>query len=164
MVKLLLTSIDVIDGALAGTSLVYDKGGCTGGNRSPHLSWTGAPPGTKSFAITLHDPDAPRKGGWWHWVAFDLPASTVVLPSGAGDVSGLHMPAGTIQIMSDYRERGYGGPCPPKGHGVHHYHLMLHALDVAHLGSNADAQPADVLRAIVKHELASARLVFLYER
>lgn len=164
MVIFLLTSTDIIERAHAGTSLVYNKGGCTGENRSPHLSWTGAPAGTRSFAITLHDPDAPRKGGWWHWGVFDLPATTMVLPSGAGDGTGSALPAGAIEIVNDHGERGYGGPCPPNGHGVHHYHLVVHALKVDRLGLSADARPANVAQAIKKKELSSAELVFLYER
>lgn len=159
-----ISSDDVRDGGTASLTLIDDSNGCKGHNRSPQLGWNNAPSGTKSFAITLHDPDAPRKGGWWHWLAFDLPATTAQLPAGAGSAAGLLLPMGSIQLVNDSGERGYSGPCPPPGHGMHHYFLTLHALKVEHLGLDAFAAPLDLLRAIAKQELASARLMFMFGR
>jgi Raf kinase inhibitor-like YbhB/YbcL family protein len=125
-------------------------------NPSPALSWSGAPAGTKSFALIMHDPDAPMAGGFTHWVLFDIPSSTSALPEafqpGSVGVSG----------TSGFRRQGYGGPCPPSG--VHHYHFMLSALDVASLGLQAGATKADVEKAMQGHVLGTAELVGLYQR
>ena len=91
---------------------VYNGFGCTGKNLSPQLSWDKAPSGTKSFAITAYDPDAPTGSGWWHWIAFNIPASVNSLDSGA---SGNSMPAGTVESRTDYGSTGFGGACPPVG-------------------------------------------------
>jgi len=160
----ILTSTDITDGATASPSMLYDKAGCTGDNRSPQLSWTDPPKGSESFAVTLHDPDAPRPGGWWHWTVFDLPATTRGLPSNAGDARGLLLPANAIQCVNDYGETGYGGPCPPKDHGAHRYVLTVHALSVAYLGFNHKDTPAAVTHVIERFSLASSSLTFLYGR
>jgi Raf kinase inhibitor-like YbhB/YbcL family protein len=159
-----ISSKDVSDGGTASLDLIDDMNGCTGHNRSPQLAWNNVPAGTKSFAITLHDPDAPRKGGWWHWLVFDLPATTADLATGAGNASGRLLPKGSMQLVNDSGERGYSGPCPPPGHGTHHYFLTLHALKVEQLGLNEFAAPLDLVRAIAKQELASARLMFMFGR
>jgi len=125
-------------------------------NPSPALAWKDAPAGTKSFALILHDPDAPMAGGFTHWVLFDLPASAAQLPEnfqpGSVGVSG----------TSGFRRQGYGGPCPPSG--VHHYHFMLTALDVATLGLPVSATKADVEKAIEGHVVGKTELVGLYQR
>ena len=90
--------------------------GCIGKNESPQLSWKNAPEGTRSFAITMYDPDAPTGSGWWHWVVFDIPTSTTELVANAGDIKLELTPEGTIQSITNYGSQGYGGPCPPKGH------------------------------------------------
>ena len=84
--------------------------GCTGKNESPQLSWENAPEGTKSFAITMYDPDAPTGSGWWHWVVFDIPSDITELMTGAGNVKLNLVPEGTIQSITDYGTNGYGGP------------------------------------------------------
>lgn len=159
-----VSSKDVIDGGTAAPLLVYDKGGCNGRDCSPQLSWQGAPKGTQSFAITLHDPDAPRNGGWWHWLVFDIPATVNSLPTAAGSADGKALPPQAIQLLNDYGERGYGGPCPPKGHGAHHYVLTVHALRVLTLEAGPDDAPAAVERAILREELGKAVLTFRYGR
>jgi Raf kinase inhibitor-like YbhB/YbcL family protein len=159
-----LTSTDVSDGAMATIGLIDNTAGCNGRNRSPQLNWGPAPPGTKSFVISLHDPDAPRKGGWWHWAVFNLPTTTDGLPSGEGEPSGTQLPAGAVQVINDSGARGYSGPCPPQGHGIHHYLITVHALSVAMLDLTADAAPQMVQRAITGKVIASAKLVFLFSR
>jgi hypothetical protein len=143
---------------------VFNGFGCTGANISPQLSWSNAPEGTKSFAITLYDPDAPTGSGWWHWVVFDLPATTTTLPAGAGTSGMQGMPLGAIQSMTDFGTAGYGGPCPPEGHGAHQYILTVHALKVDRLGLDASAGAAMVGFYLNAQVLAKASLVFYHGR
>src|SRR5438067_2094273 len=122
---LTLTSSSFKEGATLGMDhiLSADYGfGCGGGNKSPHLAWSGAPAGTKSFALMVYDPDAPTGSGFWHWVMFDIPADTTELPKGAGDPKAATAPKGATQSRTDFGVPGYGGPCPPQGDPPHHYH------------------------------------------
>lgn len=157
-----LTSTSV--GGQATMTEVFNGFGCTGGNLSPQLSWANAPEGTQGYAITMYDKDAPTGSGWWHWVAFDLPASTISLPQGAGDAGKNLMPAGAIQGKTDFGAPGYGGPCPPPGHGPHQYVITVYALKAAKLGLDATATPAVVGYNVNANTLAKASIVFYYER
>jgi Raf kinase inhibitor-like YbhB/YbcL family protein len=114
-----VTSTDISDGGTICNDHVFNGFGCTGKNISPSLSWSGAPSGTKSFAITVYDPDAPTGSGWWHWVVFNIPAATTSVPKNVGDVKEKLMPADAIQSRTDFGTNGYGGPCPPKGNSPH---------------------------------------------
>jgi Raf kinase inhibitor-like YbhB/YbcL family protein len=126
-----LTSPDFQPGGKLADEQAYNDMGCTGQNLSPVLRWSGAPAGTKSFALLLHDPDAPTGGaGWWHWIAYDIPASTTELAKGAGKANGSAMPAGAKSVSNDYGTPGYGGPCPPEGDKPHRYVFTLYALSV----------------------------------
>jgi Raf kinase inhibitor-like YbhB/YbcL family protein len=138
--------------------------GCTGQNLSPQLSWENAPSGTKSFAITIYDKDAPTGSGWWHWVVFDLPATTTELKQGAGDASKKLLPAGTIQSLTDFGQSGYGGPCPPAGDKPHQYLITIHALKVDKLGLDAKSSPALVGFYLSGNTLAKASIVAYYQR
>ena len=110
---------------------VFGGFGCTGQNISPALNWSGAPAGTKSFALLVHDPDAPTGGaGWWHWLVLNIPASATGLPKDAGKGDGSNLPAGAVQIATDFGMPGWGGPCPPVGDKAHRYHFTLYALSV----------------------------------
>jgi len=160
--EFLLQSTDVAEGATLAEVYVYDGSGCHGGNRSPALAWTGVPEGTRSFALTVHDPDAPRRGGWWHWLIFNIPAALSGLVQGVGEPG--HEPAGSVQSLNSYGTTGYGGPCPPVGHGVHHYVFTVHAMDCDDLGLDADAPPEAVAEAIRGHAIAAASLTALYQR
>ena len=142
----------------------FDGFGCTGKNKSPHLKWTGAPANTKSFALTLFDPDAPTGSGWWHWLVFDIPTSINEIATGAGDVNAGLLPDSVIQSKTDYGSYGYGGPCPPQGHGIHQYIFTLFALDVDSLGLDKNANSATVGFNINAHTLAKASLVMYYKR
>lgn len=148
-----LTSPAFTDGGAIPSAFTCDAGQT---NPSPALAWKEAPAGTKSFALILHDPDAPLAGGFTHWVLFDIPATTTSLPQafqpGSVGVSG----------NSGFRRPGYGGPCPPSG--VHHYHFMLSALDVATLGLQPGATKAEVEKAMEGHVLAKTELVGTYQR
>lgn len=138
--------------------------GCTGENQSPQLSWSNAPEGTKSFAITMYDPDAPTGSGWWHWVVFDIPGSTRELATNAGNLKMDLTPEGAIQSVTNYGVGGYGGPCPPEGHGLHQYVITVHALKTDKLGLDENTNPAIVGYYIGNNTLAKASIVAYYER
>ena len=127
---------------------------CDGANQSPPLSWDEPPQGTKSFAIVVDDPDAPG-GTFRHWAAYDIPSSARSIAVGQQSES---------QALNDMGKAGYGGPCPPKGHGPHHYHFKLLALDVEKLGAPANAKVLDVENEATKHAIARGELIGTYER
>ena len=138
--------------------------GCIGKNESPQLSWKNAPEGTRSFAITMYDPDAPTGSGWWHWVVFDIPTSTTELVANAGDIKLDLTPDGTIQSITNYGSQGYGGPCPPKGHGLHQYIITVYALKTDTLGLNKNTNPAIVGYYLWNNTLAKASLITYYKK
>jgi hypothetical protein len=158
-----LKSKDV--GGQATNRQVFNGFGCTGENVSPQLSWENVPTGTKSFAVTMYDPDAPTGSGFWHWVAFNIPANTTELKSGAGDISKGLMPAGAVQSITDFGQPGYGGPCPPQGHGFHTYIITLYALKTPVLeGLDKNTMPALVGFNVHFNTLAKASIVMYYQR
>jgi len=161
-----LTSAEIKNHATIQNEQVFKGFGCTGDNISPSLSWTGAPKETKSFAITIYDPDAPTGSGWWHWVVFNIPPSTTSIPKNAGDVKANLMPAGAIQSRTDFGADGYGGPCPPKGDRPHHYHFTVFAVDVDKLpdAQNDSASAALVGYDLNFHTLGTASIVATYGR
>ena len=138
--------------------------GCIGKNESPQLSWKNAPEGTRSFAITMYDPDAPTGSGWWHWVVFDIPTSTTELVANAGDIKLDLTPEGTIQSITNYGSQGYGGPCPPKGHGLHQYIITVYALKTDTLGLDKNTNPAIVGYYLWNNTLAKASLITYYKK
>jgi hypothetical protein len=133
------TSPTFVDGKFLPAAHVLEGFGCHGGNRSPAIAWSGAPPGTKSFAVTLYDPDAPTGSGWWHWTVFNIPAAVASLPEGAGSPTGPGLPDGAIQGRTDFGAPGFGGACPPEGDPPHHYVLTVWALKVEKLPLDASA-------------------------
>ncbi|MBK7268234.1 MAG: YbhB/YbcL family Raf kinase inhibitor-like protein [Flavobacteriales bacterium] len=151
-------------GGQASMREVYNGFGCTGENRSPLLSWSGAPEGTQSYAVTMYDPDAPTGSGWWHWVAFDLPTTTMGLPAGAGTPGMPGMPSSAVQSRTDFGGFGYGGPCPPPGHGPHQYIITVYAVKTEKLGLDQNASPATVGYTLNSQTLAKASVVFYYGR
>jgi Raf kinase inhibitor-like YbhB/YbcL family protein len=157
-------SPQVRPGGQLAQAQVYDGFGCKGGNRSPALQWQGAPAGTKSFALTVYDPDAPTGSGWWHWVVYNLPAGTSSLPEGAGSAEGKGLPAGAVQGRTDFGTAGFGGACPPAGDKPHRYRFTVHALKVEKLDLPADASAAMVGFMIHANRLASATLEARYGR
>jgi Raf kinase inhibitor-like YbhB/YbcL family protein len=138
--------------------------GCTGENTSPQLSWSNAPEGTKSFAITMYDPDAPTGSGWWHWVVFDIPSNVNSLLKNAGNIEKELMPKDAIQSLTNYGVPGYGGPCPPENHGFHQYIITVHALKVDKLGLDKNTNPAIVGYYLWNNTIAKASIVTYYER
>lgn len=147
------------------TSIAFPHGGkiptrftCDGADVSPPLAWSGAPPAARSFALVCSDPDAPH-GVWFHWAIFDIPAGATDLAEHCV-VSAASPP----QARNDFGRQGYGGPCPPHGHGRHHYHFTLYALDVARLDLPQTATCRAVEEAARSHALATAELVGVYSR
>jgi Raf kinase inhibitor-like YbhB/YbcL family protein len=139
--------------------------GCSGGNLSPALEWSGAPAGTKSFVVTLFDPDEhSTPSGWWHWVVYDLPATTTSLPKGAGAEHSTALPAGAMQGRTDLGNDAYHGPCPDKGDPPHRYTFSVYALDVAKLGVPADSSGAMVVSTAQEHVIGKAVFVAHYGR
>ena len=161
--KFTLASPDIAEGKAIAAAQVFNQFGCTGGNISPAVSWSNAPAGTKSFALLMHDPDAPTGSGWWHWVVYNIPPSVISLPAGAGDPKKNLMPAGVVQGRSDYGSAGYGGPCPPPGK-PHRYYLRLYALNVEKLEVPPDATAALIGFNVNAAALGKAELMGLYGR
>lgn len=142
----------------------FNAFGCSGQNVSPELTWENAPAGTKSFAITLYDKDAPTGSGFWHWIVFDIPASATGLKSNAGNATLNLLPAGAIQGKTDYGVAGYGGPCPPQGHGPHQYLFTVYALKTDKLGLDANATAAVVGFTLNQNVISKASIVMYYQR
>ncbi|MBB4196915.1 kinase inhibitor [Rhodoblastus sphagnicola] len=154
-----LKSPDIAPGATIADKFVFKGFGCAGGNLSPALDWSGAPEGTQSFALLVHDPDAPTGGaGFWHWVAVDIPANVHALPQGAA------VPAGAREIATDFGAPGYGGPCPPKGDKPHHYNFTIYALKVAKLDLPPNATASLTGFLVNANALAKATLTGVYGR
>lgn len=160
-----LASADIAPGATIANHFVYKGFGCSGDNVSPALAWSGAPAGTKSFVLLVHDPDAPTGGaGWWHWIVYDIPATATGLAQGAGTADGAKLPAGSHQASTDFGAPGWGGPCPPVGHGKHHYNFRLYALKVAKLDVGAGAGAALVGYMANANAIGQASFTGLYSR
>jgi len=136
--------------------------GCTGANVSPEISRSGAPQGTKSYAITLYDNDAPTGIGWHHWVVVNIPGSQTSLPKGVAS-SAASLPGGAIQTRTDFGVPGYAGACPPAGE-THTYTLTVTALKIATLPINENATPALVRFFMNANALAQAKLVIQQAR
>lgn len=161
-----LLSPDVQPGRPFAPTSVADNYGCTGGNRSPALEWRDVPPGTKSFVITMFDPDEHGSpSGWWHWVLYDLPADTRSLPANAGaKKKGATLPPGTLEGRNDEGAQAYAGPCPDSGDPPHHYVLTIYALSVAKLPVPRGASGANVSYTARDYTIGVARIVALHTR
>ncbi|MGE0582632.1 MAG: YbhB/YbcL family Raf kinase inhibitor-like protein [Steroidobacteraceae bacterium] len=159
-----LTSAAFAPGGMLEHEQVFNGFGCDGGNVSPALAWKNPPAGTKSYALMVHDPDAPTGSGWWHWVVYDLPASAHSLMAGAGAADGKRLPAGTVQGRTDFGSIGYGGACPPKGDKPHRYFFRLYALKVDKLDVPADATAAFVGFMVNANALGMAETQAIYGR
>jgi Raf kinase inhibitor-like YbhB/YbcL family protein len=160
-----VTSTDVTAGGSWPAAQYSALFGVAGGEDvSPQLAWSGFPAETRSFAVTIFDPDAPIPSGFWHWAVHDLPSTTTSLASGAGDPSGSALPAAAIQVRNDGGQPGFIGAAPPVGHGPHRYFIVVHALDVPTLGPGPDATPAVQGFMMFSHTLARATMVVIGER
>jgi len=137
--------------------------GCAGGNKSPHLKWSDSPPGTKSFAVTCYDPDAPTGSGFWHWLVVNIPANVSELPEGAGSAGG-NLPASALQTRTDFGTSGYGGPCPPQGDHPHRYLFTVFAVKTDRLDVKPDTSAAVVGFNLHFNTLAKAEIMGLFKR
>ncbi len=156
----IVKSNDLKDGEKMPNGQVFNGMGYQGDNLSPHLSWEHAPAGTKSFAITCYDPDAPTGSGWWHWGVANLPVDQHELPTGAGSNKG-GLPAGAVQTRTDFGKAGYGGAAPPQGEN-HRYIFTVYALDVDALEVSEESSGAYLGFNIHFHTLAKASLTVIY--
>lgn len=136
---------------------VYNGYGCKGGNVSPQLTWTNTPANTKSFAIICHDPDAPRPNGWYHWLVVNI-------PSGINSIKKAEKIPNALETITDFETTGYGGACPPIGHGIHHYNFTVYALSVEKLNVKETDKPKKVEEEILKHAIAKSTITGLFER
>ena len=154
-----ISSPDIQEGQRMVKTFEYSGFGCEGENQSPALAWKDAPAGTKSFAITVYDPDAPTGSGWWHWLALNIPADTKSLPRGAsGKLDKV------LETRTDYGQPGFGGACPPVGHGMHRYQFTIWALPDEKLDFPVDISPAIVGYTLNSKALAKATLTATYVR
>jgi Raf kinase inhibitor-like YbhB/YbcL family protein len=158
-----LRSPTVAPNSMLSNDQVYSGFGCSGKNISPALSWRGSPRGTKSFALTVYDPDAPTGSGWWHWVVSNLPANVRELPAGAGNPGG-ELPAGAVQGHTDFGTSGFGGACPPAGDKPHRYIFTVYALESEKISVPDEASAAMVGFMIHANALAKASLTARYGR
>jgi Raf kinase inhibitor-like YbhB/YbcL family protein len=160
-----LSSPDMSPGQTIPEKFEFNSFGCTGKNVSPGLNWKNAPAGTKSFAIMVHDPDAPTGGaGFWHWVVVNLPATMTGLAQGDGGLGSKNLPAGAEQIHNDYGQAAWGGPCPPEGDKPHHYNFTVYALKTPKLEIPAGASTSVVGFMINSQALAKATLTARFGR
>jgi Raf kinase inhibitor-like YbhB/YbcL family protein len=158
-----LTSPDIAQGQKMKLAQVFNEFGCTGQNLSPALAWQNPPAGTRSFALMVHDPDAPTGSGWWHWIVYNIPASTTSLPADAGNPQKALMPKGVIQGRNDYGVHAYGGPCPPPG-PAHRYFFRLHALKLDKLDTPVEASAALIGFNVNANTLAVAEIMAMFGR
>lgn len=154
-----ITSDDIQEGHPMAKTFEFSGWGCSGGNVSPQLSWSEAPQGTKSFAITAYDPDAPTESGFWHWIVTDIPSEVTEIPQGV-EVAKL----GAQEIRIDYGVVGFGGACPPEGDGMHRYQFTIWALPKAKLGLDENTPAAVVGFTLNSTALAKATLTATYTR
>jgi len=159
-----VSSNDMRDGQPLAQQHWFAGFGCTGGNVSPQLAWKNAPAGTRSFAVTVRDPDAPSGSGWWHWTVVNIASSVFSLPAGAGDKNSATLPGGAVQGRNDFGYAGFGGACPPAGDKPHRYRFTVWALDVPTLPVDAGASGALVGYLLHSHALASAQLTAMAGR
>ena len=159
-----LSSPDIKAGSSIDRKFEFDGFGCSGENKSPVLQWSGAPAGTKSFAVTVYDPDAPTGSGWWHWSVINLPADVTSLPADAGAAGGAKLPKGASHIRIDYGVAAWGGMCPPAGDKPHRYIFTVHALKTDKLELPADATAALAGYMINANALGKASFTATYGR
>jgi hypothetical protein len=159
-----VSSADIRDGGTVPMAQVFNADGCTGRNRSPQLTWSGEPTETRSFAVTMFDPDAPTGHGWWHWTMFDIPATVHTLPENAGAERSGALPAGAEQGRNDFGFSQYGGPCPPVGDKPHRYVITVYALNRAKLPLEAGASGTTVDSILRAAAIASVHLTGRYGR
>lgn len=157
-----VTSSEIKTGAPLSKAQVFEGFGCEGDNKSPSLSWSGAPKGTKSFAVTAYDPDAPTGSGWWHWTVVNIPVSVIFLSANVGHKDSTKLPDGAVQGRNDFGYAGFGGACPPKGDKPHHYHFKVWALKTDKLPIDGNSSGALVGYMLTANNIATAEVVPVY--
>ena len=157
-----LISQSVTDGQPLANAQVSGILGAGGEDASPQLSWSGFPEETRSFAVTVYDPDAPTASGFWHWAVANLPATVTELPAGVGD--GSLLPGDALTLVNDAGMRRYVGAAPPPGHGPHRYFIAVHAVDVEKLDVPAEGTPAYLGFNLFGHAIARALIHGTYEQ
>jgi Raf kinase inhibitor-like YbhB/YbcL family protein len=157
-----LESASITDGQPLATPQVSGIMGAGGEDVSPQLSWSGFPDKTRSFAVTVYDPDAPTASGFWHWAVANLPASVTELAADAGE--GSNLPGDALTLVNDAGARRYIGAAPPPGHGPHRYYVAVHAVDVDKLDLGEDASPAYLGFNLFQHAIARAVIHGIYEQ
>jgi Raf kinase inhibitor-like YbhB/YbcL family protein len=161
-VEFTLASTNVKSGSPMGVAQVFTA--CKGQNISPAVSWSGAPTGTQSFAVTMYDSDARAGSGWWHWILFNIPATVRSLAAGAGSEGSRQLPVGAVQGRNDFGLSQYSGPCPPVGDHAHHYEVTVYAIKAARLPLDNTASGAAVSSMLGANTLATAKIVGRYGR
>lgn len=159
-----LSSTDIKSRNKLPEAQVFNGFGCSGGNTSPALQWQSGPKDTRSYAVTVYDPDAPTGSGWWHWVVYNIPAGVTSLPTGAGQAGGAKLPAGAKQGRTDYGTYAFGGACPPEGDEPHRYIFTVHALKADKLDVPEDASAALIGYMINANRLAKSQFTAKYGR
>jgi Raf kinase inhibitor-like YbhB/YbcL family protein len=157
-----VTSKSITDGQPLGTAQISGILGAGGEDVSPQLAWSGFPPETRSFAVTVYDPDAPTLSGFWHWAVANLPASVTELTEGLGD--GRELPGRALTLVNDAGMRRYVGAAPPSGHGPHRYYVTVHAVGVDKLDLAEDASPAFLGFNLFQHAIARGVIYGTYEQ
>lgn len=153
-----ISSASFKNGDTLPNNQVHPMAGTGGKNYSPQLFWQGAPKETQSFAIVAHDPDAPKANGWYHWIVINIPPSTTSLK----EHQQINSPM--LEVKNDFGKVNYGGACPPKGHGVHHYNFTVYALNISKLIPDENQTPSSIMHAIEKHVVQSATITATYSR
>lgn len=158
-----VSSDNFTDGAALRDAQVFDDWGFTGGNLSPQLTWSGAPEGTRSFAVSCFDPDAPTPAGFWHWTVVGLPADTSSLPEGAGGEGGAELPDGAFMTATDFGSKAFGGAAPPQGDIAHRYVFAVHALDTDDLGIDDSVTCTVAAFNYLQHTIGRAVITGTYQ-
>lgn len=169
--EFVLSSSELTPNGTLEQGQLLDGPECNGFNIPPSFSWSNPPEGTKSFALTVYDPDAPTGSGWWHWLVFNIPADTRSIPLNAGvsaketlSIPTGKLPEGAVESLTDFGKPGYGGACPPVGDKPHRYVFTIHALDVESLDLSPTSMPAQVGFAMHFHRIGKAEFTCYYGR
>lgn len=162
MSEFTISSSSLQEGQIVPEHFVFNGFGCSGDNISPALKWQGAPPDTKSFAVTVFDPDAPTDHGWWHWAVVNIPASVTSISEGASNQRTL--PREAVEVMTDFKSTGYGGPCPPKGDKPHRYVFTVYALKADKLEVKPKTTGVAIEKKLEDNSLAKASFTVKYGR
>lgn len=152
-----LNSTELKNNDILPNAQVFKGFGCNGGNVSPQLSWINPPTNTRSYAIICHDPDAPRPNGWYHWLVVNIPINITSIKQN-------EKIKGALETKTDFGSTGFGGACPPQGHGIHHYNFTVYALNVDKIDVKQDENPTEVEKKVLSHAIAKSTITGLYER